>query len=145
MRDSPVVAAARAQRPALRVPTRRPSKASLRRIGGWTVLVLAGLTMVFPFAWSLSTSLQTTDTLLRVPPQLIPESPTLDGYRGVMEVTPFARMVINSAVVTAVVTTLQIITSALAGYGLARFVFKGRQALLLLYLGTLMVPFQVTI
>ena len=115
------------------------------RVGGWLVLVLVALTMVFPFAWSLSTSLQTTETLLQVPPQLVPESPTLDAYREVMDVTPFARMVVNSVVVTLVVTSLQIVTSALAGYGLARFEFKGRQALFLLYLGTLMVPFQVTI
>ncbi len=127
------------------IPGRRRSRVNMRRVGGWTALAVLGLTMVFPFAWSLSTSLQTTDTLLQVPPQLIPESPTLDAYREVREVTPFARMVINSAFVTVVVTTLQIVTSALAGYGLARFEFKGRQALFLLYLGTLMVPFQVTI
>ena len=115
------------------------------RLAGLAVVAAVGLTMLFPFAWSLSTSLQDTDTLLQVPPQLVPESPTLDSYRRVMDVTPFARIVINSAVVTAVVVVLQVLTSALAGYGLARFRFRGRQALLLLYLGTLMVPFQVTI
>ena len=124
---------------------RRRSRAGLRRLAGWAVVVAIGLTMVFPFAWSLSTSLQDSDTLLQVPPQLIPDSPSLDAYRQVMEVTPFARMVINSAVVTLVVVALQVITSSLAGYGLARFEFRGRQALLLLYLGTMMVPFQVTI
>ncbi|MFP5333368.1 MAG: carbohydrate ABC transporter permease [Acidimicrobiia bacterium] len=58
---------------------------------------------------------------------------------------PFARIVGNSVVVTVVTTTLQVVVSALAGYGLARFEFRGRQALFLVYLGTLMVPFQVTI
>ncbi len=42
-------------------------------------------------------------------------------------------------------TFAQVFTSAMAGYGLARFTFKGRESLLLVYLGTLMVPFQVTI
>ena len=126
-------------------PTAPRRRVDLRRLTGWVVVGAVGLTMVFPFAWSLSTSLQTSDTLLTLPPRLIPDSPTLGAYREVMEVTPFARMVVNSVVVTLVVTVLQIVTSALAGYGLARFRFKGRQALLLLYLGTLMVPFQVTI
>lgn len=108
-------------------------------------MIAVGLMMVFPFVWSVSTSLQSTESLLQVPPQLIPQSPSLDAYREVMRVTPFARMVINSVIVTVVVVVLQIVTSSLAGYGLARFRFRGRQALLLLYLATLMVPFQVTI
>ncbi len=117
----------------------------LGRLAGWLVLGVLALTMVFPFVWSFSTSLQTNETLLQVPPQLIPESPSLDAYRELMEVMPFARMIVNSAIVTAIVVVLQVVTSALAGYGIARFRFRGRNALLLLYIATLMVPFQVTI
>jgi multiple sugar transport system permease protein len=119
--------------------------ARVLRAAGWITLGLVGLVMVFPFAWSVSTSLQDRATLLRIPPQLIPEEPTLGSYRALTEIMPFARIVANSAIVTVTVTIFQVITSALAGYGLARFRFRGRQALLLLYLGTLMVPFQVTI
>ncbi len=133
------------QRPLARPTQKLGRRFKPHRLAGWLALVVLGLTMVFPFAWSLSTSLQTTESLLQVPPQLIPESPTLDAYRRVLEVTPFARMVLNSVIVAVVVTSLQVVTSAMAGYGLARFRFRGRQALLLLYLGTLMVPFQVTI
>lgn len=115
------------------------------RFVGWSMLALVAATMLFPFVWSFSTSLQTRDSLLQIPPRLIPESPTLDSYRRVMEVTPFFRMLINSTIVTLSVTTLQVLTSALAGYGLARFRFRGRHMLFLLYLGTLMVPAQVTI
>jgi len=122
-----------------------PSRRGISRLVGMTIVVLAALTMLFPFLWTLSTSLQTTDTLLQLPPQLIPRSPSLDAYRELTEVTPFGRMVVNSVIVAVVITTAQIITSALAGYGLARFEFKGRQALLLLFLATLMVPSQVTI
>lgn len=110
-----------------------------------TFLGVAGLTMVFPFVWSVSSSLQPNDTLLQIPPNLIPREPSLDAYRRLVEVTPFTRMVINSVIVTAAVTVLQVVTSAMAGYGLARFRFRGRNLLLLVYLGTLMVPFQVTI
>lgn len=125
----------------------RPGRRRLRfgRLVGWTVLGAAAIVAVFPFAWSVSTSLQAKETLLQIPPQLIPRSPSLDSYRELTRLIPFTRIVINSAVVTVAVTTLQVITSAMAGYGLARFRFRGRQALFLLYLGTLMVPFQVTI
>jgi len=140
MADSPLPVADRSI-----VLPRKRATVRLRRSAGWLVLGVLGLTMIFPFAWSLSTSFQGTDRLLQVPPQLIPEAPTLDAYRRVAEVIPLVRILVNSIVVTLSVTILQIITSALAGYGLARFKFKGRQILFLLYLGTLMVPFQVTI
>jgi multiple sugar transport system permease protein len=117
----------------------------VRRWLGWSILGLIALSMLFPFAWSISTSLQDTKSLLTVPPQLIPETPSLDAYREVTNVIPFRAMFVNSVIVSITVTFLQIVTSALAGYGLARFAFKGRQAMMLLYLGTLMVPFQVTI
>ena len=126
------------------IPTPR-RRFRIGRIAGWIVLSVIGLSMVFPFIWSFSSSLQSNESLLQVPPQLIPESPSLDAYRALFDVMPFARMIINSTIVTVSVVVLQIVTSALAGYGLARFRFRGRQALLLLYLATLMVPFQVTI
>lgn len=112
---------------------------------GWSLLTIAAATMLFPFAWSVSTSLQTKEALLRIPPQLIPEAPTLDSYRELTQVMPLGRIVLNSAIVTLFITVLQVVTSAMAGYGLARFRFRGRHALFLVYLGTLMVPFQVTI
>lgn len=112
---------------------------------GTAVLVASGALMVLPFLWTLSTSLQTTESLLRLPPQLIPAEPSLDAFRELTEVMPFGRILLNSIIVTVVITVAQVVTSALAGYGLARFEFRGRQALLLLFLATLMVPAQVTI
>jgi len=123
--------------------TRAPVQAG--RWFGAAVIIASGAMMVLPFLWTLSSSLQTSESLLQLPPQLIPAEPTLDAYRELTEVMPFGRVVLNSVVVTMVVTVAQVVTSALAGYGLARFEFRGRQALLLLYLATLMVPAQVTI
>ncbi len=112
---------------------------------GAAVIVASGAMMVLPFLWTLSTSLTPGDEVLQLPPQLIPANPTLDAYRELTEVMPFGRMLLNSVIVTVVIVVGQVVTSALAGYGLARFEFRGRQALLLLFLATLMVPAQVTI
>ncbi|MBW4473377.1 MAG: carbohydrate ABC transporter permease [Stenomitos rutilans HA7619-LM2] len=51
----------------------------------------------------------------------------------------------NSTLVALLVTGGQILTSALAGYALARFSFRGKQALLLLILATLVIPFQMLV
>ncbi len=51
----------------------------------------------------------------------------------------------NSSLVALAVTGFQIVTSALAGYALARLKFRGRQALLLFVLATLVIPFQLLV
>ncbi len=123
--------------------TRRTAAAG--RWFGYAVIAASGAMMVLPFLWTVSTSITPGDEVLQLPPRLIPENPTFDAYRELTEVMPFGRMVLNSVIVTIVITLGQIVTSAMAGYGLARFHFRGRQGLLLLYLATLMVPAQVTI
>ena len=42
-------------------------------------------------------------------------------------------------------TLLQVITSALAGYAFARFEFKGKNAIFLIFLGTMMIPMEITL
>lgn len=51
----------------------------------------------------------------------------------------------NSTVVALAVTAFQLFTSALAGYALARLRFQGRQAILLIVLTTLVIPFQILV
>lgn len=108
-------------------------------------LIAAGVVMVVPFVWTISTSFKTGPAVTQLPPELIPDPATTENYRTLGEVLPFWRIVTNSIIVTVVATFAQVLTSAMAGYGLARYKFRGREALMMLYLGTLMVPFQVTI
>lgn len=118
------------------------------RAGRWmavAMVIAAGLTMLVPFIWTVSTSLKPHETVLQLPPQLVPDPATLDNYRRLGDVLPFWRIVANSVIVTVTSTAAQVFTSAMAGYGLARFKFRGREGLMMVYLGTLMVPFQVTI
>ncbi len=118
------------------------------RVGRWLpglLILAAGMTMVVPFLWTVSTSLKPHETVLQLPPKLVPDPATLDNYRRLGDVLPFWRIFVNSVIVTLTSTAAQVFTSAMAGYGLARFKFKGRETLMLVYLATLMVPFQVTI
>ena len=73
------------------------------------------------------------------------QSGRLGNYAEVTRLLPFGRFVLNTAVVAVTVTILELVTSSLAGYAFARLRFPGRDKLFLLYLGTLMIPGQVTI
>lgn len=70
---------------------------------------------------------------------------TLENYRLAWERGNFWLAFGNSTLVAIAVTALQIFTSALAGYALARLRFPGRQAILLIILATLVIPFQLLV
>lgn len=106
------------------------------------LLVVGALTMVFPFLWTLSTSL-TSGAGLSATPSLIPAEPSLEAYRTLFTSTPFARVILNSVGLAIAVTAIQVTTSATAAYAFARFSFPGRRIIFALYLATMMIPMQV--
>lgn len=111
----------------------------------YTLIILAALIMILPLLWMISTSLKTNQYTLRMPPQFIPEHPTFISYKTLFSLFPMIRMLVNSIVVSACVTSGQILTSLMAGYALARIQFKGRNFLFFIFLATMMVPYQVTL
>lgn len=111
----------------------------------YLLILLAAATMIVPFLWMVSTSLKPPGSVLTIPPEIIPKSPTLDSYRRVAETVPIVRMVANSLFVTVATVALQLVTCAMSAYAFARMRWKGRDVLFLVYLATLMVPGQVTI
>ncbi len=70
---------------------------------------------------------------------------TFANYLEAWERGKFLLAFFNSTIVALAVTGLQIFTSALAGYALARLQFRGRETLLLVFLATLVIPFQVLV
>jgi multiple sugar transport system permease protein len=117
----------------------------LGRVLLYTVLAGGGLLMMFPFIWMVSTSFQSAGALLVPPPRLIPSPIETGNYAEVATAFPLGRFLLNSVGVAAVSTGLQLGSSAMAAYAFARLTFRGRDALFLVYIATLMVPLQVTI
>ena len=115
-------------------------------LGRWVVvaLVTAGaLVVFFPLFWMAVTSLKTPPELQRVPLRLEPDRWTnLDNYREVFARQPFGRFLFNSALVASVSALSSALVSSLAGYGFAKFHFRGRQLFFFAIVGILMVPFQ---
>ncbi|MDY6940533.1 MAG: carbohydrate ABC transporter permease [Cyanobacteriota bacterium] len=70
---------------------------------------------------------------------------TLENYRRAWQQGGFLLAFANSTLVALAVTAFQVLTSALAGYALARLKFRGRQAILSIVLATLVVPFQLLV
>ncbi len=70
---------------------------------------------------------------------------SLANYRDAWQRGKFLLAFANSTLVALAVTAFQILTSALAGYALARLEFRGRQVLLLIVIATLVIPFQLLV
>ena len=111
----------------------------------YLLLAAGSIAMLFPFAWMIGTSLKIDRELFVTPPQLIPNPFSPENYRAVLDTFPVARFLLNSMIVALSSTVLQVATSAMAAYAFARLRFWGRDALFVVYLATLMIPFQVTI
>jgi multiple sugar transport system permease protein len=107
-------------------------------------LICGSVVMLLPFVWMLSTSLKDPEQVFSYPPIWIPSPVVWDNYRQAVQAMPFGRFYLNSLIVTVSVSVLQLLISSLAAFAFARLRFRGREALFLLYLTTLMIPFQVT-
>ena len=120
-------------------------KISVKNIFMYLGLIIAAATMLIPFLWMVSTSLKTNQYVLSMPPEFFPKNPTLDSYSQLFELLPFDRMIMNSLLVAISVTIGQVISGSMAAYVFSRLEFRGKNALFLIYLATMMVPSQVTI
>jgi len=106
------------------------------------VLMLGSLVMLIPFLVMLTASLVPKELLLSR--NFGWADLTLANYPETFRAIPFARYYLNSMIVSTGTVLLQIITASLAAFAFARLRFRGREPLFLLYLATLMIPFQVT-
>jgi multiple sugar transport system permease protein len=106
------------------------------------VLIPTALLMAFPLIWMVITSLSSLEDTRRFPPQL-PSSLHWHNFAQAWTDSPFARWLVNSAVVSLTCVISNVVLCSLAGYAFARLRFRGSGILFLAILATLMVPFQV--
>ncbi|MGN7295908.1 carbohydrate ABC transporter permease [Fredinandcohnia aciditolerans] len=111
-----------------------------------SLLLLFALSMVLPFIWMLSTSFKKPIDVFTFPIEWIPTTFEWGNYKEVWFGTkPFWVYYLNSIKVTGITVIGIVIFSSAAAYGFSRIQFKGRDAIFLLYLATLMIPEQVTL
>ena len=111
----------------------------------WTVVIVAAVGVIIPFVWMLGVAFRTPNDLYADPARLLPKTFTLAGFRAVLTQLPFTRLIVNSFVYAGGATILLVWFDSMTAFALARLRFRGRNALLIVILATLMVPFQVTL
>lgn len=109
----------------------------------WILVMAGGLAMLIPFLWMVLTSLRTDQEAFAIPPKLLTD-PQWHNWVDAWNVAPFGRFFFNSAFVSICVTLGSLAFNSLAAFGFAKYEFRGRNGLFLALLGTLMIPYQVT-
>ena len=122
----------------------------LRRGKAWDVaaiLIVTALAIMslMPLYWMVSTAFTQPTLVVKMPPDLIPSRPTLHNFRDLFTRRLLGRWTLNSAIVAVSVTVAQLFVASLAGYAFAKKEFIGRNLLFWLYIGSMMVPGQVTL
>ncbi len=130
------------------MPPMKPTARTILHINKRTLFYLfiygAALATLAPFIWMVLTSLKDLNEIFVYPPRWLPKTFHFENYARAFQAAPFGRYYLNSLVVAVAVTIGQLITCSMAAFAFARLRFRGRDALFLLFLGTMMIPGQVT-
>ncbi|KWX74435.1 sugar ABC transporter permease [Paenibacillus riograndensis] len=117
----------------------RPSQIILH-----VVLTLGAIIMIFPFLWTVSSSLKDISQIFLVPPAWIPNPVKWSNYMDSLTAMPFGRAYWNSFYITGLSVSATLLTASMAAYAFAKIRFPGANALFILFLATMMIPRQVT-
>ena len=108
------------------------------------IIYALALATIAPFIWMLLTSVKDIGDIFVYPPKWLPSKFHFENYVRAFQAAPFGRYYLNSLIVACTVTLGQLITCSMAAYAFARLQFKGRDVLFYIFLGTMMIPYQVT-
>ena len=108
------------------------------------ILALLALIYGVPFFWLVSSSLKTSTELYQLPVVWVPKAPQWDNYVKAVTAFPFLKYLGNTMIIVVCNIVGSVLSCTLVAYGFARIRWKGRNALFMVVLMTMMLPFQVT-
>lgn len=107
--------------------------------------IALALLFLVPFVWMASQSLKSLGDYYRLPPEVIPDPVRWDNYTKIINNYPIIPAAINSLIVAAAVTILQLITASMAGFAFATLRFRGSSFAFLTLLTQNMLPVAVVL
>ncbi|MEV4620105.1 carbohydrate ABC transporter permease [Asanoa sp. NPDC049573] len=111
----------------------------------YIALVIGVLASIYPFYYMFVIATRSLDAINSVPPPFIPGSAFGDNFQRVLDNSEanFIKGIVNSVIVSTVVTVAVVLTGTLAGFAFAKLRFRGRNGLMLAIVVTMMVPTQL--
>jgi len=116
----------------------------LARVVLYLIAGIASIFFMLPFVWAGLSSLKTIPELFVFPPLWFPAVPQWQNYAQIFRDSSMGLWLVNSVYVSGMTVLATVLTSALTGYGFARFRYPGRELLFFLVLSPTMLPQYVT-
>lgn len=108
-------------------------------------LLGVGLLTVAPFVWMTLSAFKTNAEINSLDQTLLPREWTVENFVNLQETFDILRLFSNSVLLSVTITSIVVYTSALVGFVLVKYEFRGRTAIFAFVLGTMMIPWAVTI
>jgi multiple sugar transport system permease protein len=124
------------------------SSTNVARVVLYLLIAVLGLAFVFPFFWMIISSVKMNKDVLAIPVRFFPVEWNWKSYVNVFTAFPdfdFPRFILNSVLVTTAAVLLCLFFSATAGYGFAKYRFKGNNLLFTIVLATIMITFEAIV
>lgn len=125
-------------------PRRRGSAFTASGLLLHVALIAGAFVFIFPFLWTISSSLKDLGQIFQVPPSWLPNPVIWSNYTNSLTELPFGQAYGNSFYISIVVVAVSLLTCSLAAYAFAKIRFPGSGFLFILFLSTMMIPKQVT-
>jgi multiple sugar transport system permease protein len=122
-------------------------KKKITPFGVITIVLLSILTIifVFPFYWIMTGAFKSQPDTIKIPPQWWPTAPTMENFKQLLIQNPAGKWLFNSIFIALVTMILVCVTSALAGYVLAKKRFYGQKFLFSVFIAAMALPKQVVL
>ena len=123
----------------------RGKRSVWRLFGRYALLSFFAFIVLFPIYITVVNSLLKPDLITSKPPTFFPTHPIWDTYSTAWNAGHLGNYLKNSFIVTTIIVVSQLVTAILSGYAFAFLEFPFKRTLFVVFLATLMVPFEVTI
>ncbi|GLZ13407.1 sugar ABC transporter permease [Actinomadura sp. NBRC 104425] len=113
----------------------------------YITLIAALALSIFPIYWMIIVATRGNEVVGAVPPPMTPGGNFGDNVGRLFDNPDayFAKGLVNSAIVSSCVTVSTVFFASLAGFAFAKLRFRGKNALLLVIIATMMIPVQMGI
>ncbi|CDQ38011.1 MULTISPECIES: carbohydrate ABC transporter permease [Virgibacillus] len=117
----------------------------VRQILLYSLLIIGVIVTIGPLYWTIVGATNPSGETLRIPPNFVPGTHLIDNLQNLLASVDIWQSLINSIIITVIYTLLAGFISTAAGFAFAKYTFKGKEAIFLMFLISMMVPYQALV
>lgn len=107
-------------------------------------LIIAAISVLFPFYWMIQNSLKTlSDYTSEINPSFFPANLTFENYEAAWTAVSLGKYMVNTIIFSVITTALLLIVCIFAAFAFARLEFVGKNVVFTIFLATMMIPMEL--